>query len=331
MVWQGAQRGINPAVEHSVGHSMISGGLDIGGTKIEARLFDDNMQSLDSRRMPTPRDGADPFFATLGEQVEWLRQMAGRDLPIGIAMTGVVEPSSGLARTANLPITGQHMANRLTEVVGRSLPVMNDSMALAYSEANGGAAEGSSAAVGLIIGTGFAAGYCAAGAPAPRYGGITVEIGHTGMPARALDRHGLGLWPCTCGRDGCIETYVAGPGLSRIARHLGLGDVSAPEIALRAAENDADFERVMQIWADLTAEALDVLQLTIDPDVVVLGGGVSQIHGIVERLTQALPPRLMAGAPVPTLRLARFGDSSGVRGAALLARRLDAGELSMPS
>ena len=304
---------------------MICGGLDIGGTKIEARLFDGAMQPLDSRRVPTPRASADAFFAAVADQVGWLRGAAGADLPVGIAMTGMVEPATGLARTANLPISGQPMARRLAEAVGRPLPVMNDSMALAFSEANGGAAEGAVAAVGLILGTGVAAGFCVDGAPAPRFGGLPVEIGHSGMPARALARHGLGLWGCGCGRAGCIEAYVAGPGVARIAEHLGLGPEPAPRLAARAAQGEAAAEQALAVWADLAAEALEVLQMTIDPDVVVLGGGLSQMPGVAERLAAALPARLMAGTPLPTLRLARFGDASGVRGAALLGRRAAAG------
>ncbi len=303
---------------------MICGGLDIGGTKIEARLFDAALQTVATHRVPTPRDSADAFFDALAAQVGWLAGQAGAaDLPVGIAMTGVVEPDSGLARTANLPISGQPMQRHLIARLGRRLPVMNDSMALAFSEANGGAAEGSDAAVGLILGTGVAAGLCTAGAPAPRYGGIAVEIGHAGMPARALLRHGLPLWPCGCGREGCVETYVAGPGLTRLAQHAGLGPLSAPQL-VAAGEAAAP---VLAVWADLAAECLEMLQLTIDPRVVVLGGGLSQMPGVAQRLTDALPARLMPGVPAPAIRVARFGDASGVRGAALLARRIADGSL----
>lgn len=299
---------------------MICAGLDIGGTKIEARLFDADLQATHSHRVPTPRASADAFFAAVGEQVAWLRERAGADLPIGIAMTGVVEPDTGLAQTANLPISGQPMAERLTAVAGRPLPVMNDSMALAFSEANGGAADGAAAVVGLIFGTGVAAGICVDGRPAARYGGIAAELGHCGMPARALDRHGLGLWRCGCGRDGCIEAYIPGPGLIRLAAHMGLGEIAPPELAARAAGGDTRAEAVLATWADLSAEALEILQMTIDPQIVVLGGGLSQMPGFVERLEAALPARLMPGTPRPILRLARHGDASGVRGAALLAR-----------
>lgn len=310
---------------------MISAGLDIGGTKIEARLFDEALGVTDSRRVPTPRDSADAFFAALAGQVAWLRDRVGGDLPVGIAMTGMVDPATGIAWTANLPISGEHMADRLTHGVGRPLPVMNDSMALAFSEANGGAAEGAQAAIGLILGTGIAAGLCVAGAPAPRYGGIAVEVGHSGMPARALARHDLPFWPCGCGREGCIEAYAAGPGLVRLIRHKGLGELTTAELSARACAGDPAAEAVLAIWADLTAEALEVLQLTIDPDVVVLGGGLSQMPGVAERLSAALPPRLMAGVPVPQIRVAQHGDASGVRGAALLARRIAEGSLLAPA
>lgn len=304
---------------------MSAGGLDIGGTKIEARLFDADLGTIDTRRVPTPRDSADAFFAALGEQVAWLRDRAGADLPVGIAMTGLVEPDTGIAQTANLPISGQHMATRLTAAAGRPLPVMNDSMALAFSEANGGAADGAGAAVGLIIGTGLAAGICIDGRPAARFGGIAVELGHCGMPARALARHGLDLWTCGCGRSGCIEAYVAGPGLSRLAGHMGLGRVAPADLGARAG--DPAVEAVLTAWADLAAEALEVLQMTIDPTIVVLGGGLSRMPGIVERLEAALPARLMPGTPRPVLRVARHGDASGVRGAALLARMIAEGRM----
>lgn len=292
---------------------MICGGLDIGGTKIEARLFGPRMQPGGSRRVDTPRSDAGAFFAALAAQVAWLRAQGGRDLPIGIAMSGVVQPDSGLVRAANLPISGEHMESRLRQIAGRALPVMNDAMALAFSEANGGAGSATGASVGLVLGTGLAAGLCLDSRPAPRHGGIAVELGHCGMPARALARHGLGLWPCGCGRQGCIESYVAGPGLARLAKEMGIPG------GARALADAPGAAPVLEIWADLTAEALEVLQMTLAPPVVVLGGGLSQMPGVVARLDRALAPRLMEGVPPPALRLARFGDASGVRGAALLA------------
>ncbi|WP_449041297.1 ROK family protein [Paracoccus sp. (in: a-proteobacteria)] len=294
---------------------MICGGLDIGGTKIEARLFGPGMEPGGSRRVKTPRADAGAFFAALAAQVAWLRAQGGAGLPIGIAMSGVVQPDSGLVRAANLPIGGEHMASRLREIAGRALPVMNDAMALAFSEANGGAGGAMGASVGLVLGTGLAAGLCIDGRPAPRHGGIAVELGHCGMPARALARHGLGLWPCGCGRQGCIESYVAGPGLARLADGMGIPG------GAKALADAPGAEAVLEIWADLAAEALEVLQMTLAPPVVVLGGGLSRMPGVVARLERALAPRLMAGVPPPALRLARFGDASGVRGAALLALR----------
>lgn len=294
---------------------MICGGLDIGGTKIEARLFGPGMEPGGSRRVETPRSDAEAFFAALAAQVAWLRAQGGAGLPIGIAMSGVVQPDSGLVRAANLPIGGEHMASRLREIAGRALPVMNDAMALAFSEANGGAGGATGASVGLVLGTGLAAGLCLDGRPAPRHGGIAVELGHCGMPARALARHGLGLWPCGCGRQGCIESYVAGPGLARLADGMGIPG------GARALADAPGAEAVLEIWADLATEALEVLQMTLAPPVVVLGGGLSRMPGVVARLERALAPRLMAGVPPPALRLARFGDASGVRGAALLALR----------
>lgn len=162
---------------------MICGGLDIGGTKIEARLFGPGMEPGDSRRVATPRADAGAFFAALAAQVAWLRAQGGFALPIGIAMSGVVQPGngpdSGIVRAANLPISGEHMDSRLRQIAGRALPVMNDAMALAFSEANGGAGSATGASVGLVLGTGLAAGLCIDARPAPR------RDGHSAAPSGA--------------------------------------------------------------------------------------------------------------------------------------------------
>ncbi len=301
---------------------MICGGLDIGGTKIEARLFDAGLTSIAVRRLPTPQGATAKFMDALADQVGWLREQAGADLPIGIALAAIIEPDSGIVHTANLPISGENIAALVRERTGRDLPVLNDSMAMAWSELNGGAADGAAVAVGLILGTGVAAGLCINGALAPRHGGVAVEIGHAGMPARVLLRHGLPLWRCGCGREGCIEAYVSGPGLSRLAAHAGLGPQSAMNIAAAAGAGEAAAMAVLDRWADLAGECLDMLQLTLAPEVVVLGGGLSQMPGVVDRLAGALSGRLLAGVAAPQIRLAQHGDSSGVRGAALLARRM---------
>lgn len=300
---------------------MHSGGLDIGGTKIEARLFAPDLSVLASRRIPTPRD-LPGFVAALAAQIGWLRDRAAQpDLPVGIAIPGIPDPVSGRVTAANLPIDGENLPALLARAGGGVLPVVVDSMALALSEANGGAGDGARVVCGLVFGTGLGAGLCIDGALPPRHGGLAVEIGHTGLPARALARHDLPLWRCGCGRDGCLEAYLSGPALVRLAQWAGLAHTDAPALAQAAVGGDKAAQRVLAIWVDLAAECVDLLQLALAPEVVVLGGGLSNLPNIAPRLAQAHAARALPNTRAPAIRLARHGDASGARGAAIAARQ----------
>lgn len=289
------------------------GAIDLGGTKIEARLFGDGMETLASHRLPTPRGGFTTFLDALATQVRWIEAESLSDsLPIAIALPGVIDPASGHVSAANIP-TGEHsLAAALAARIGRRLPLVNDAMAFAWSEGHGGAGEGAATVLGLILGTGVGAGVVIDGRLPDRHSGMAVEIGHAGMPARALARHGLPLWPCGCGREGCIECYISGPGLTRLAEHAGHGPI-APETAAQTAA-------ALDLWADLAGEALAMAQVMFDPQVIVLGGGLSKLPQAPARLSAALDAHRLRGAARPEIRLARHGDSSGARGAAMLAR-----------
>lgn len=290
------------------------GAIDLGGTKIEACLFDADARPLRARRTPTPEE-AGALLDALEREARWLAEEAGDPrLPLGIGLPGVVDPRTGAGLTANLP-GGGDIASALGRRLGRPVTAGNDALAFAVSEARGGAAEGARAAVGLILGTGVGGGYVLDGRPVPRHAGLSAEIGHVGMPATALARHGLLPWPCGCGRMGCIEAHVAGPGLARLA---GLSDGQA--VAGRLAAGDPAAEHAVAAWADLAGEALRVLHLLLDPEVIVLGGGLSLLPNAAERLAAALERHRLGPARLPAIRLARFGDASGVRGMALLAR-----------
>ncbi len=289
------------------------GAIDLGGTKIEARLFGPGMETLASHRLPTPRGGFTTFLDALAAQVRWIEAEALSDsLPIAIALPGIIDPQTGHVSAANIP-TGEHsLAAAMAARIGRRLPLVNDAMAFAWSEAHGGAGAGASTVLGLILGTGVGAGVVVDGRLPVRHGGLAVEIGHTGMPARALLRHALPLWPCGCGRAGCVESYISGPGLVRLCEHAGLGPLT-PEAA-------AHEPRALALWADLVGEVLATAQLMFDPQVIVLGGGLSMLPDAAALLTAALDRLRLPAARMPAIRLARHGDSSGARGAAMLAR-----------
>ncbi|KQI67867.1 adenine methyltransferase [Loktanella sp. 3ANDIMAR09] len=288
------------------------GGIDLGGTKIEARLFDDTAERThDMRRVPTPLDDFDALFAGLTAQIDWLRDQAGDPaLAVGVCVPGVIDPQTGAVWAANVPLAGQDLGAALTAHYGRSFPVVVDSMAFAYSETHGGAGQDGRCVLGLVLGTGVGAGLCLDGAFPPRAAGLAVEIGHVGVPARALARHGLPLWGCGCGRAGCWETCISGTGLARLASHV-TGQAGPAEQVTDPATLD--------IWADLTGEALATLQNLIDPDVIVIGGGLSRRADLIARLPAALEMHRLGQTRAPAIRVARHGDSSGARGAALLA------------
>lgn len=298
----------------------ISGAIDLGGTKIEARLFDAQMLTRAMQRIPTPRDDFQRFIAGLSAQIDWLEQQAGDPaLPVAISIAGVIDPETGIATAANLPVSGQNIGAALLRARGRAFPLINDCMAFAWSEAHGGAATGARSALGLVLGTGIGCGLVLDGRLPHRHAGLAVEIGHLGVPARVLHRHGLPHWPCGCGRDGCFEVYVAGPGLGRIAAHTGLTTTDPAEIAALSHRDDRA-RWVMSIWANLAGEMLYAAQVMLDPDVIVLGGGLSNIDDLPQRLTTALKAHRLGNARLPRILRAMHGDSSGARGAALLAR-----------
>lgn len=297
---------------------MICGGIDLGGTKIEARLFDDAMATVQTRRVPTPTHDFVSFIDALSDQVLWLQAQADDPaLPVAVSIAGVIDPQTGLATAANIPVSGQNIGDALKARLGRNLPMINDCMAFAYSEAHGGAGDGAASVLGLILGTGVGAGMVLNGALPHRHAGLAVEIGHLGIPARALARHGLPLWECGCGRLGCFENYVSGTGLTRLAEWAGL---AATDPATIATSSDTQAQQVMKIWADLTGEMLYAAQIMLDPAVIVLGGGLSNIPSVSDRLSDALGRLRLAKARRPDIRPARHGDSGGARGAALMAK-----------
>lgn len=301
---------------------MICGGVDIGGTKIEARLFAPDMTTLDVRRVATPARDLERFLVALAEQIDWLEQRSGvgHDLPIGLAQPGLIDPLSGRAFTSNIPVSGRNVAAALAQRIGRTLPAMNDCQAFTLSETRGGGADGFASVVGLIIGTGIGAGLIVGGAATPRMNGSALEVGHIGAPARLLQAHGLPLWRCGCGKLGCFEPYASGSGLAAIGTLRRGRAATAEELVAAALGGASDCAAVFEEWTDIVAELLYTIQIDHDPECIVIGGGMSRTPGIASRLQDAMARLALGDMRVPEIRAARHGDSSGARGAALMAR-----------
>ena len=294
---------------------MIAAGIDLGGTKIETQVFDADWQVAAQQRVPTPTT-YDALVAALADQISWASRTAGSDLPTGIGAAGLVNPATGLALTANLCASGRPLPRDIATAAGRPITYVNDCRALALSEAIFGAGRGHRTVMSLILGTGVGGGVTVDGILPPGPSHTGGEYGHTSAPAHIIATHALPVVTCGCGRDGCIETYIAGPGLSRLARHL-TGEETTPQTI--AARRHADMAPVWRVWCDLVADLLRTLTLTLDPDIVVLGGGLSKMADVIPDLTAALDRARIGDFAVPPLVLAQGGETSGARGAAFAA------------
>lgn len=304
---------------------MIAAGIDLGGTKIEAQLFARDWSVADRRRVDTPRD-YDGLVAAMLDLIRWTEAQIG-PVPVGVSAAGLVNPESGHAFTANLPATGRPFPAELSAGAGRPVTYVNDCRALALSEAIFGAGRGRDPVVGLILGTGVGGGVAAGGRLLPGYAQVGGEFGHFPAAAHVIAAHDLPIHRCGCGRLGCTETYVAGPGLSRLAATLTGRALCPPEIAARKGSDPA-VARVWAVWCEIVAEMLMTLTFTIDPEVVVLGGGLSRIPGVAEDLSAALARAQLPGFRIPAIVPAEGGDASGARGAAYAALLAAKGELA---
>ncbi|MBL9074192.1 ROK family protein [Tabrizicola sp.] len=295
---------------------MIAAGIDLGGTKIEAQVFAPDWSLAARHRWPTPKDYP-VLVAAMAEAIRWC-ETHGTNLPIGISAAGLVHPETGLALTSNLSATGKPFPADIATAAGRKIAWINDCRALTLSEATLGAARGADPAVGLILGTGVAGGVVTGGRLLPSPAATGGEFGHFPLAAGPVTAHNLPLLTCGCGRLGCVETYLSAPGLSRIAAHL-TGQTHAPETVVAGRATTPCFAMAWDIWLDLATEFLVTLCFTLDPEVIVIGGGLSRAPGLTADLTRRLAQATLKTFPIPAIRLAEGGDASGARGAALHA------------
>lgn len=296
----------------------MRGGIDLGGTKIEACLFDSQLEEITRRRIATPVTSYEELVDALVQQYEWLRDQAGRDIPLGVGIPGLVDVTTGLSLTSNLVAHGRPLRQDLSQRLGFSIPFQNDCKCFALSEARGGAGDGHRTVFGLILGTGVGGGVCRSGKIVQGMNDLPGEVGHLGIPIDAVPGSSLPIEHCKCGRRGCYETLVSGPGIARLAKFLTGQGLEAHEVAEKA-KSDSELKRVLDIWAAIVCELFRTIQATVDPDCIVLGGGVSRIPGVLELLQKHMPEHLIPGVRIPVVTLAKYGDSSGVRGAAMLA------------
>lgn len=308
------------APETSVPQRHLFGGMDVGGSKIETCLFDEQFRPLERRRVETACGTYEELLDCIVGEARWLDERAGGAVDLGIGLPGLVDHATGRSLTSNLPATGRPLREDLLARLGRSVAMANDCKCFALSEANGGAGESADTTLGLILGTGVGGGVTRHGRLVLGYNDLPGELGHIGIPGQLVTEWGLPILPCGCGRVGCYETLVSGPGLARLAGRHGRPEPSAERIAQLAGSGDAAMAAAMREWLALLAELIHTAQCTIDMDCVVLGGGLSRIPDLARMLAQSYQARRIPGRET-RFAVARFGDASGTRGAAMLSAR----------
>lgn len=291
-------------------------GVDLGGTKIEAAAFDDAGTQVSRRRVDTPRS-YEATIAAIVEIVAAVESEAGRTGTVGVGMPGVPSPRTGLVKNANSTwLIGRAFPHDLRAALGREVRCANDANCLAVSEARDGAGAGARTVFAAILGTGVGGGVVIDGRLVEGASGVAGEWGHNPLPWAAGDeRPGPA---CYCGRHGCIETWLSGPALAR-DHALTTGEtLSASDVAARADAGADAAIATLDRYVDRLARALATIANVLDPDVVVLGGGVSSIARLYADVPERLAAWVFGGEIAIAIRPATFGPSSGVRGAAWL-------------
>jgi len=289
-------------------------GIDLGGTKTEAVLLDETGAEKLRIRRPTPRGDYDATCTQMRDMVEELEREAGWHAAVGIGMPGTISPATGLVKNANSTwLIGKPFQADMERLLGRALRFANDADCLAMSEATDGAGAGAGTVFAAILGTGVGGGVVVDGKLLDGPNGIAGEWGHSPLPWPTPDE--LPGPPCYCGKTGCIESWLSGPALAADHERATGQALPAEEIA-RAATPET--EATLARYADRLARALATVINLIDPHVIVLGGGLSNVEALYDLVPGRWSAYVFSDTVVTPLLKSQHGDSSGVRGAAWL-------------
>jgi fructokinase len=292
-------------------------GIDLGGTKIEIIAFGDDGTELLRRRVATPYGDYRATLSAITDLVHNAETELGQPGTVGIGTPGTLSRATGRLKNSNsVHLNDQPLLEDLQALLQRQVKISNDANCFALSEATDGAAAGAEVVFGVIIGTGTGAGIIVNGRVLTGPNGIAGEWGHNPLP-----------WPnskelpgsaCYCGKRGCIETFLSGPGMSQLHRAATGLILSPAEIATGAESGDVDCDRSMQQYENRLARSLAHVINILDPDVIVLGGGMSNIARLYTRVPKLWGEWVFSDRVDTRLVQNHFGDSSGVRGAARL-------------
>ncbi|MGP0092270.1 MAG: ROK family protein [Xanthobacteraceae bacterium] len=292
-------------------------GVDLGGSKIEVIALDENGATLLRHRVPTPTGDYVGTLKAIADIVLFAENELGQKGTLGVASPGAISTRTGLLKNSNSTIlNGKPLVHDLAQRLGRPIRLENDANCFALSEAVDGAAVGAHVVFGVIVGTGVGGGVVVGKELVAGRNKIAGEWGHNPLPwATENERPGA---PCHCGKSGCIETFLSGAGLARDYRGRTGKDLAAKEIALAAAGGDEAAQECLTVYQDRLARSLAVVINVLDPEVIVLGGGLSNIEWVYAGLSALVGRYTFSDGINTSIVRAAHGDSSGVRGAAWL-------------
>jgi len=296
---------------------MMRLGIDLGGTKIAVAVLDEGGETALARRIDTPRGQYEATLDSIADLIAAAERELGERCSIGVGTPGAVSPTSGLLRNCNSTwLNFKPFKADLEQRLGREIRVANDANCFALSEASDGAARDADVVFGVILGTGVGGGLVVGKRPLLGVNNIGGEWGHNPLPAPQPDE--LPGPDCYCGRRGCIEKWLAGPALERDFAELAGESLSAQAIVSRAVAGDAQAESVMQRYESRLARSLAQVINIVDPDAIVLGGGLSNVKRLYRGVTDLWSAHVFSDHVATRLLPPVHGDASGVRGAAWL-------------
>lgn len=295
-------------------------GIDLGGTKTEVIALDDAGEQRFRHRLPTPREDYQQTIETIATLVDMAEQATGQTGSVGIGIPGSLSPYTGVVKNANSTwLNGQPFDSDVSRRLKREVRLANDANCLAVSEAVDGAAAGAQTVFAVIIGTGCGAGVALNGRTHIGGNGTAGEWGHNPLPWMDDDelRYREEI-PCYCGKQGCIETFISGTGFATDYQRLSGKALKGDEIIRLVDAQDAVAELALSRYELRLAKALSHVVNILDPDVIVLGGGMSNVERLYKTVPSLMKSFVFGGECETPVRKARHGDSSGVRGAAWL-------------
>lgn len=292
-------------------------GIDLGGTKISAIVMSEDNRIQKQIRIPSPQGNYDDTLQALIQIVNELEQSLPHKAQVGIGLPGSISPKTGMIQNANSTwLNGKPLNQDLMQALDREIRFANDANCFALSEATDGAAADKQNVFGVIIGTGCGGGLVIDKKIVTGPRGISGEWGHTPLPWPEIFE--VNATKCWCGLNGCLETWVSGTALGHDHERVTGEKITAKEVAERAQNKDLEAIQTLQRHTSRLARGLSAIVNIIDPDIIVLGGGLSNVSSLYENLPAAMKPYIFSDDKEVTITPPRYGDDSGVRGAAWL-------------